>query len=72
MSKVLVIPDIHGRNFWREPIKHIDDFDNGSAILRAGLGNLTNAQIENAIRHFEKINEDDALVFQCQYFIYDR
>lgn len=27
MSKVLVIPDIHGRNFWREPIKHIDEFD---------------------------------------------
>lgn len=25
--RVLIIPDIHGRKFWREAIKHIDEFD---------------------------------------------
>ena len=27
MSKVLVLPDIHGRNFWKEPCKNIDDYE---------------------------------------------
>lgn len=27
MSRILVIPDVHGRSFWREPIKEIDNFD---------------------------------------------
>lgn len=25
--KVLIIPDVHGRTFWKEPCKHIDEFD---------------------------------------------
>ena len=25
--KILIIPDIHGRDFWIEPCKHIDEFD---------------------------------------------
>ena len=25
--KILIIPDIHGRNFWKEPCEHIDEFD---------------------------------------------
>lgn len=27
MNRILVIPDVHGRSFWREPIKEIDNFD---------------------------------------------
>lgn len=27
MKKVLIIPDIHCRTFWKEPCKHIDDFE---------------------------------------------
>ena len=25
--KILMLPDIHGRDFWREPCKNIDDYD---------------------------------------------
>ena len=25
--KVLIIPDVHGRTFWKEPCEHIDEFD---------------------------------------------
>ena len=25
--KLLIIPDIHGRDFWKEPCQHIDEFD---------------------------------------------
>lgn len=25
--RILIIPDVHGRNFWEEPCKHIDEFD---------------------------------------------
>ena len=25
--KILVIPDIHGRKFWEEQCKHIEDYD---------------------------------------------
>lgn len=25
--KILIIPDVHGRNFWQEPCTHIDEFD---------------------------------------------
>ena len=25
--KILIIPDIHGRDFWVEPCSHIDEFD---------------------------------------------
>lgn len=25
--KILIIPDVHGRDFWIEPCNHIDDFD---------------------------------------------
>lgn len=25
--KILIIPDVHGRSFWKEPCKHIDEFD---------------------------------------------
>ncbi len=27
MTNILVIPDIHGRTFWKEPIAHKDEFD---------------------------------------------
>ena len=27
MTNILVIPDIHGRTFWKEPITHKNDFD---------------------------------------------
>ena len=27
MNKVLIIPDLHGRDFWIESCKHIDEFD---------------------------------------------
>ena len=27
MSKVLVLPDVHGREFWKKPCENIDDFD---------------------------------------------
>jgi predicted phosphodiesterase len=27
MSKLLIIPDVHGRDFWVEPCTHIDDYD---------------------------------------------
>lgn len=27
MSKILYFPDIHGRSFWKEPAKHIDEYD---------------------------------------------
>lgn len=27
MSKILCVPDIHGRDFWKEPCSHVDDFD---------------------------------------------
>lgn len=26
MSKILIIPDVHGRDFWREPVKRIDEY----------------------------------------------
>ena len=25
--KILIIPDIHGREFWVEPCSHVDEFD---------------------------------------------
>lgn len=28
--KVLIIPDVHGRTFWKEPCKHIDEFARGA------------------------------------------
>lgn len=27
MNRILVIPDVHGRSFWREPLNKIDEFD---------------------------------------------
>ena len=27
MSKVLILPDIHGRTFWKYAVKHVDEFD---------------------------------------------
>jgi predicted phosphodiesterase len=25
--KLLIIPDVHGRDFWMEPCSHVDEFD---------------------------------------------
>ena len=27
MSKVIILPDIHGRTFWKYALEHIDEFD---------------------------------------------
>ena len=27
MSKILIVPDVHGRDFWIEPCSHVDDFN---------------------------------------------
>lgn len=27
MAKILILPDIHGRDFWKEPCQHIDEYD---------------------------------------------
>lgn len=27
MSKILIIPDVHGRDFWMEPCQHVDEYD---------------------------------------------
>ena len=27
MAKILIIPDLHGRDFWKEPCQYIDEFD---------------------------------------------
>ena len=27
MSKILIIPDIHGRTFWKEPCNNVDEYD---------------------------------------------
>lgn len=27
MTKILIIPDVHGRDFWKEPITHIEEYD---------------------------------------------
>lgn len=27
MNNILIVPDVHGRSFWREPLEKIDEFD---------------------------------------------
>jgi hypothetical protein len=35
MSKVIILPDIHGRTFWKYALEHIDEFD--KVIFLGGL-----------------------------------
>ena len=56
MKKVLVIPDIHGRTFWKEPCNKIDEYEK---IIFLGdyldPYDFENISIEDAIANFEEI-----------------
>lgn len=54
--KILVLPDIHGRRFWKEPCKDIDKYDKvvflGDYLDPYGFENIT---VEECITHFREI-----------------
>ena len=50
MTNILVIPDLHGRTFWKEPIAHKEDFDH-----IVFLGDYFDPY------HWESINQQDAI-----------
>lgn len=54
--EILVLPDIHGRDFWREPCKNIDKFDKviflGDYLDPYGFENIS---VETAIDNFKDI-----------------
>jgi hypothetical protein len=54
--KILVLPDIHGRDFWREPCQHIDDYDKviflGDYLDPYSFEGIT---VEQAIDNFKDI-----------------
>lgn len=56
MKKVLVIPDIHGRTFWKEPCSKIDEYEK---IIFLGdyldPYDFENISVEDAIANFEEI-----------------
>lgn len=67
--KILVLPDIHGRNFWVEPSKHVDEYDK---VIFLGdyfdpypfEGNTVEDAIANfeGIIDFKKANEDKVVL----------
>ena len=56
MNKVLVIPDIHCRTFWKEPCKHIENFEKviflGDYLDPYGFEGLT---FEDGIKNLKEI-----------------
>ena len=56
MSKLLVLPDIHGRKFWEEPCKHIDNYDKviflGDYLDPYGFESIS---VETAMDNFQNI-----------------
>ncbi len=54
--KILVLPDIHGRTFWKEPCQHLNDYDNviflGDYLDPYDFDGIT---VENAIDNFKHI-----------------
>lgn len=58
MNNVLVLPDIHGRKFWIEPCRHINEFDK---VIFFGdyldPYNFEDISVENAIENFKEIIE---------------
>lgn len=56
MNKLLVLPDIHGRKFWEEPCKHIDDYDKviflGDYLDPYGFESIS---VEMAMDNFQNI-----------------
>ena len=56
MTNILVIPDIHGRTFWKEPIAHKNDFDH-IIFLGDYFDPYSNESItqQDAIENFKKL-----------------
>lgn len=56
MNKVLVLPDIHGRKFWKKPCQNIQDFDKivflGDYLDPYGFENIS---VTDAIENFKEI-----------------
>lgn len=54
--KILVLPDIHGRKFWEEPCKHIEEYDKviflGDYMDPYDFEHIT---VEEALENFENI-----------------
>lgn len=56
--KILVLPDIHGRQFWKKPCENIDEYDKviflGDYLDPYGFEDIS---VEDAIDNFDKILE---------------
>ena len=56
MNKLLVLPDIHGRRFWKEPCKNIDNYDKvvflGDYLDPYGFEGI---EVKDAIENFKEI-----------------
>lgn len=69
MNKILIIPDVHGREFWIEPCAHIDDYDKviflGDYVSPYPYEKITNAhamKIFKEIIKFKKENNDKVVL----------
>ena len=55
-NKVLVIPDVHGRRFWKKPCENIDNYDKviflGDYLDPYGFEGIT---VDDAIENFKEI-----------------
>ena len=58
MNKVLILPDIHGRKFWKKPCENIDNYDK-VVFLGDYLDpyNFEFISVEEAIKNFKEIIE---------------
>ena len=54
MTNILVIPDIHGRTFWKEPIAHKDEFDH-IVFLGDYFDPYFNVTQQDAIENFKEL-----------------
>ena len=56
MNKLLVLPDIHGRRFWKEPCKNIDEYDKvvflGDYLDPYGFEGI---DVEETVENFKEI-----------------
>ena len=69
MGKILIIPDVHGREFWKEPCKNIDDYekiiflgDYVAPYLHEGISDKTALETFKEILEFKKVNKDKVVL----------
>lgn len=73
MTNILVLPDIHGRTFWKEPLKYKDKFDHiiflGDYFDPYPSEGITPEEAVNNFKEILKIFTEDEIYGKVEFLL---